>query len=173
MQIWLWISFLQESLYHLINLPTRTELRGNRVEKSCLDHIVTNVPGKCTDTRVIAAGSSDHLAVITTKFSREIRNQPQVIRKRSYKSFNIENFLREIKYTDFSEVAAEADINLAETKFSKIFSSVLNNHAPIKIFQNRKNYVPYFSDSLKQDMAIRNELKQQSLSSDDPDKLQQ
>ena len=37
---------LQESLSHLIHTPTRTELKGNRIEKSCLDHIVTNVPGK-------------------------------------------------------------------------------------------------------------------------------
>ena len=136
--------FLQESLFQLINSPTRTELRGNHVEKSCLDHIVTNVPGKCKDTKVLAAGSSDNLAVITTKFSSEIRNQPQVVRKRSYKDFKNENFLREIRYTDFSEVIAETDIHLAATKFSNIFSSVLNNHAPVKFFQNRKNYVFLF-----------------------------
>ena len=165
--------FLQESLCQLINVPTRTELKGNQVEKSCLDHIVTNVPGKCFNTEVKAAGHSDHLAVMTTKLSKEIMTRSQVVRKRSYKHFEKENFLREIKYTDFEEVIQETEVDLAAAKFSKIFSSVLNNHAPIKIFQNRKNYVPYLSDSIKEEMKLRNALKQQSLFSNDPSKLQE
>ena len=78
------------------------------------------------------------------------------------------NFLREITFTDFSEVLRETDIHLAADKFSKIFSSVLNNHAPLKIFQNRKNYAPYLSDTIKKEMSLRNEFKQQSLHSNDP-----
>ena len=41
----------------------------------------------------------------------------------------------------------------------------------MKIFQNRKNYVPYLSEKLKDEMAKRNELKQQSLLNNDPEKL--
>ena len=81
--------------------------------------------------------------------------------------------MREIKYTDFSEILLETDIHVASYQFSKIFSSVLDNHAPRKIFQNRKNYAPYLSDSLKQEMLKRNKLKQQSVFSSDPEKLQE
>ena len=140
--------FLQESLSQLIEMPTRTELRGNHIEKSCLDHITTNIPGKCTNTRVLAAGNSDHLTVITSKLSKEIRTRPQFVRKRSYKNFSDQNFLREIKYTDFSSVLSAMNIHEAATKFTKIFTSVLNNHAPVKIFQTRKNYAPYVSSAL-------------------------
>ena len=160
--------FLQESLSQLIDRPTRTELRGNNIEKSCLDHVTTNVPGKCINTRVLAAGSSDHLAVTTTKLSKEIRTRPQTIRKRSYKQFSKENFLREMKYTDFSSVLLERNLHQAASKFSDIFKSVLDNHAPIKIFQTRKNYAPYLSEALKEDMVKRNKLKQESLTSNDP-----
>ena len=160
--------FLQESLSQLIDRPTRTELRGNSVEKACLDHVTTNVPGKCRNTRVLAAGSSDHLAVITTKLSKEIRTKPQSIRKRSYKQFSPEDFLREMKYTDFSSVLLERNLHQAASKFSEIFKSVLDNHAPVKIFQTRKNYAPYLSESLKEDMIKRNKLKQESLNSNDP-----
>ena len=67
----------------------------------------------------------------------------------------------------------ETDLNVASAQFSKIFSSVLNNHAPLKIFQNRKNYAPYLSDTLKQEMSVRNKLKQQSIYSSDPGKLRE
>ena len=38
----------------------------------------------------------------------------------------------------------------------------------MKIFQNRKNYAPYLSDTIKKEMSLRNEFKQQSLHSNDP-----
>ena len=114
--------FLHESLYQLIDVPTRTELRNDRDEKSCLDHIVTNVPGKCINTKVVAAGSSDHLAIMTTKLSKEINTRPEVVRKRSYKSFNVVNFFREITYTDFGEVLRETDIHLKQlTSLQRFF----------------------------------------------------
>ena len=58
--------YLEESMIQLIEQPTRTELRGNLVQKSCIDHITTNSPGKCTNTAVLVGGNSDHLVVITT-----------------------------------------------------------------------------------------------------------
>ena len=79
----------------------------------------------------------------------------------------------EMKYTDFSSVLSETNLHQAASNFSKIFCSVLNNHAPIKIFQTRKNYAPYVSDKLKKEMSARNKLKQQSISSNDPSTLKE
>ena len=71
----------------LIEQPTRTELRGNLVQKSCIDHITTNSPGKCLNSAVLVGGNSDHLAVITTKLAKEANSRPPLIKKRSYKYF--------------------------------------------------------------------------------------
>ena len=68
-------------------------------------------------------------------------------------------------------VLAESDVHVAASKFSSIFSSVLDNHASLKIFQSRKNYAPYLSETLKCEMAERNKLKQQSLNENDPQQL--
>ena len=122
--------FLQESIHHLIEKNTRTELRGHQIEKACLDHISTNVPGKCINSCAIAAVSSDHLAVMTTKLSKETTARPQTVKKRSYKYFSGELFLQEIKYSDFSPVLLERNVSQAASKFSEIFSSILENHAP-------------------------------------------
>ena len=48
---------LEEDIVQLMNEPTRTNLRLNIIDKSCIDHISTSVPGKCSDAVVI----SDHL----------------------------------------------------------------------------------------------------------------
>ena len=60
----------------LIDKPTRTELRGNNIQKGCIDHITTNVPRKCMNSSTLVGENSDHLAIITTKLSKEVDNRP-------------------------------------------------------------------------------------------------
>ena len=163
--------YLEESFAQLVDKPTRTELRGNSIQKSCIDHISTNSPGKCSAPEVIAGGDSDHLAVMVVKHSKEIVVKPAVVKKRSYKYFNKEDFLREVKYTEFNHILIEEDPNQAAQEFSKIFSRILDNHAPIKIFQTRRNYLPWLSEDMKASMKKRNEIKEDSIVCDDPDTL--
>ena len=158
-------------MFQLIDQFTRTELRGNTVQKSCIDHITTNVPTKCRDTKVEVGGNSDHLCVTTTKLAKEIVVRPATVKKRSYKYFVKENFLQEIKYTDFGGVLEEEDADKAAELFSEIFCSVLDNHAPIKIFQTRNNYAPWLSDATKEEIKKRNRLKAESTTTDDPEVL--
>ena len=155
----------------MIDQCTRTELGGNIVQKSCLDHITTNVPAKCSNTAVVVGGNSDHLAVTTTKLARNVAVRPAVIKKRSYKYFVRDDFLREVKYTDFSEVLNEEDVDRAAKLFSKVVGSVLDNHAPVKVFQTRKNYAPWLSDAMKEDIKERNKVKLESTTSDNPEVL--
>ena len=164
---------LEESLTELIDKPTRTELRGNTIQRSCIDHITTNCPGKCNNTSVVVGGNSDHLAILTTKYSREAVSRPPFIRKRSYKRFKEEDFLREVKNTDFSSILEKTDVNDASESFAEIFGNILDNHAPIKVFQTRKNYAPWLSDSTKCEINERNELKLQSATCNDPEILKQ
>ena len=108
---------------------------------------------------------------MTTKLSKETTARPQTVKKRSYKYFSGELFLQEIKYSDFSPVLLERNVSQAASKFSEIFSSILENHAPLKVFQMRKNYAPWLSDSLKGEINKRNELKSLSSSSNNPETL--
>ena len=143
----------------LIEQPTRTELRGNLVQRSCIDHISTNSPGKCINTAVIVGGNSDHLAVITTKLSKEVNCRPPLIKKRSYKHFKAEEFLFEIRNTDFNHLLEVEDVDEATNTFAQIFGQILDNHAPVKTFQTRSNYAPWLSSTTKEDIKLRNELK--------------
>ena len=69
----------------------------------------TNAPGKCEAPTVEAAGDSDHMAVIFTKFSRELRVKPQTIKKRNYKNFCAEDFLKEINESRLNDEITNID----------------------------------------------------------------
>ena len=90
---------------------------------------------------------------MVTKFSREVRTQPKTIKKRNYKDFSVGNFLKDVqKHVDngsFEKVINSDNINEASALFSGMFGSILNKHAPLKIFQVRNNYSPWLSKGTK------------------------
>ena len=75
---------VDESCFQMVHSPTRIQIVGGILQQSCLDHVTTNVPEKCSLPEIIPAGSSDHLPVLITKYSRELRSQPKTIKKRSF-----------------------------------------------------------------------------------------
>ena len=111
---------LRESCSQIVNRFTRIQKVGNQLQKSCLDHVTTNVPEKCSVPQVFPFGSSDHLPVMVTKFSREVKSQPKTIKKRNYKNFNVEHFLSDVNEhiehvvnKSFDKVLHNQDINEA------------------------------------------------------------
>ena len=54
------------------------------------------------------------------------------------------------------------DIETAADVFTEVFTQVLEKHAPLKIIQNRNNYVPYISKDLNVQRSERNFLKQKA-----------
>ena len=122
---------------------------------------------KCNEASVLAAGNSDHLGVIITKYSKEIKQRPRTTKKRIYTDFNSEDFIREIKYTKFDEILDTTNPNTAVEAFTRIFSSLADNHETVKIFQTRLNYVPWVSAATKELMKERNTLQNASKSSAD------
>ena len=162
---------LEESLVQIVNDYTRTELKRGNIEKGCIDHIYVNCQNKCSEATVVAAVNSDHLATIFTKYSKEIRMKPRATKKRSSKNFNQDSFIREVKYTSFESVLETDTPEEATERFKNIFCNIIENHAPMKIFQNRKNYAPWLSDATKKLRNDRDNLKEESTSSQDPEVL--
>ena len=161
---------LQDSCSQLVNKFTRVQKVGDTLQKSCLDHVTTNVPEKCKVPEVFSCGSSDHLPVMVTKYSREPKSQPQFIKKRNYKNFNNVNFLNDVNKHlldgSFDRVLSNNNTDEASALFSGIFGSILNRHAPLKVFQVRNNYIPWLSDQTKQMIKARDELQEEAIAED-------
>ena len=60
---------LEESCSQIVNKYTRVQEVAGNLQRSCLDHVTTNVPEKCSTPEVYPAGCSDHLPVMVTKYS--------------------------------------------------------------------------------------------------------
>ena len=114
---------IEENVSQLMSINTRSNLRRDTIEKSCIDHVSTNVPAKCANVSTVKdeLGSSDHAAVSVLKYSRELVVKPATVRKRAYKNFNEEDFITDVRNADFSEVTGEDDIDIAAGKFGQIF----------------------------------------------------
>ena len=160
---------LEESFFQLVKQFTRSEIvRGNNISSSCIDHVYCNSPSKCNTPRVEAAGDSDHLAVIITKYSKELKTKPQTIKKRNYKNVDVSTFLNNVKDSKINEeISRIEDLDEAADLFQNLFGALLDKHAPVKVFQMRKHYVPYLSDEAKLLMEERDTLKKEATSTKD------
>ena len=168
---------LEENCHQLVRGITRIQNYGDTIQQSCIDHITTNVPDKCSNPEISAGGSSDHMAVMITKFSRDICNQPKTIKKRNYKNFDPQAFLTDVQYSisngSFNSILSTSDPDIASSHFWGIFGSILNRHAPLKTIQVRNNYSPWVSSATKIKMRARDKLKIEASEESNHEKLNQ
>ena len=140
---------LSENCDQLVNEYTRIRSVNGSIQRSCLDHITTNCVSKMSRPEVLGLSKSDHLGISIIKKSKEIRTSPNTTKKRIYKNFDKEAFVAEIREAKqagtFENVFHQNDIDNAIDIFSDLYNSILNKHAPLKIIQNRSDYVPYVS----------------------------
>ena len=88
---------------------------------------ITNTPSKCDKPRIEAAGDSDHLAIIVTKYTKELRYRPNTVLKRSYKNFDTGQFLQDIHQSELNEsVIGAGDIKSTAELFKDIFGHILD-----------------------------------------------
>ena len=167
---------LRESCFQLVDKYTRIQSVSGSLQYSCLDHVTTNVPEKCNIPEVFSSLSSDHLPVMVTKLSHEVRTQPKTIRKRLYKNFSPYAFLLEVNSCLenglFDQVLSNNDIEEASAIFSGLFGSILNRHAPLKTIQVRANYVPCISSEIKHLQAARDTIKKEAIMKNDNEKFE-
>ena len=163
-------SFLLDTACsQLVQGYTRSEIiQGGALSRSGIDHCYSNVPEKLSNPVVLVVGDSDHLGVVVTKYTRSAPIKPRTVIKRSYKNFNIELFLTDIlNSTIDNDVTGSNDIEEAAEIFEQGFRSILDKHAPIKVFQMRKHYSPYVSELTKNLIKQRNYLKEEAIATGD------
>ena len=157
---------LEENCSQIIDEYTRIRNVNGVIQRSCLDHVTINCVSKISSPKIIGIGKSDHLGVMITKSSREIRSNPRSIKKRVYKSFDNAAFRNDILKAKadglFEPIFTAENEEEAWDIFEKVFTLILSKHAPLKVLHNRSNYVPHINSELKTLMKIRDELKEEA-----------
>ena len=156
----------EENCSQLIDSITRIRSVNGTLQRSCLDHATVNCVQKISSPVVIGVGKSDHLGIMITKASKEVRTFARTTKKRIYKNFKRDAFLKDIEEAKragkFDGIFLATSPDEAFEIFEQSFCEVLNCHAPIKVIQNRNDYVPYITPELNTLMSERDKMKEKA-----------
>ena len=92
---------------------------------SCIDHVNTNQKFRCSSVTVSPFGNSDHELISYIRVSKEPPCPSRVIRRRTYKNFVKDDFLRDLSKINWSPVYSCQDVDIAVQIFTSIFKEVL------------------------------------------------
>ena len=105
-----------------------------------------------------------------------LKSHKKTIKKRNYKNFSAPEFLNyvndHVANGSFARVLDNNNIGEASALFSGIFGSILNRHAPLKVFQVRNNYTAWISNESKQMIKARDDLRREALDENCPEKYE-
>lgn len=114
-------------LKQVIESPTRVTEHS----ESFIDLCFTNTQRKITESDVIDPGLSDHSLVYCAMKSGRYRAPPKTIQFRSYKNYNRDSFVSELRQVPWHvAVNNHEDIDDCIYTWSKLFSEVAESHAP-------------------------------------------
>lgn len=143
-------------LLQVIDKPTRTCLKNGTMTSTCIDHIFTNTPQLCSKVLSVPIGCSDHNLIVIVRNTKIAKPGPKVIIKRSYKMFNQENFVNDVKNVCWSKVLSSTNPDEALSKFDEVLMPLVDKHAPLKKFTVRNARTPWLDNEIKELMKQRN-----------------
>ena len=124
-----------------------------------LDHYYTNRPDKISTVQTHHSGSSDHMLIFAVRQSKTIRSTPRYIRKRSFKHFNPEIFVKAVQEISWLDVYLSSDVDEAVEIFTRKITEILDEMAPMKSIQIRSNYSPWLCKDTLDLMKARDEVQ--------------
>ena len=128
-----------------------------------LDVILTNKPNSFQRTEVTETGLSDCHKLVSTFFrSTFVKIPPKIIKYRSYKTYDKQNFLHELDQRLIQRDIYET--NDSYSKLTEIMSEVLDKHAPLKTKTIRGNQAPFMNKNLSKAMMNKSRIRNKYLS---------
>jgi len=136
-----YLSMLESiGMQQIISSPTRV----TNSTSSVIDHVYTNVSHYTMHSGIIETDVSDHFPIFVI-FECKVENVNSVLRKiaRSYKSFDVQSFHKDLGEIKWELVSRCSNVNMAYKVFYDMFVKVCDDHAPNKeIKVSRKKNSP-------------------------------
>ena len=148
-----WLDFIAPfGLNQLVSQATRVTARS----ATLIDHIYCNMQENCSNIYVPKLGLSDHFP---TFFTRKInlhvpKSQHYTITYRSFKTFNEENFIADLRNIPWDTIKIFDDPNDALDAWTYLFIDIVDQHIPVKKhrvkYKNQPQWlIPEIIDSIK------------------------
>ena len=141
----------------LITEPTRVTPNSS----SIIDHIATTSPKNIVKSGVFQISLSDHFMVYCVrKFEGGVLKDHKKIKTRRMKIFNEQMFLMDVASINWVKALGQTDdINVLVSNWSKLFSSVIEKHAPVQKMRVSDKYCPWVNANLRALIKSRDKLK--------------
>ena len=125
-----------------------------------IDLIIVSKPSRFNETLVYDTGLSDFhkMICINSKAHAPIRVKRK-IHYRSFKKFDENKFCEEVSYIPFHVASIFDDVNDITWCHEKLFSDVIESHAPLKQRILKKESLPFMNSALRKNIHKRNQLK--------------
>ena len=94
--------------------------------------------------------------------SKSIKPSCKYIRKRCYKNFDSQLFIKAVQELGWLDLYLCNDVNEAVDIFTHKITNILDSMAPLKTIQVRSNFAPFLSKKTLELMKARNELHRQA-----------
>ena len=159
-------KIIPHGVSQLVRTPTRTWPGQN---DSGLDHIYSNKPEKLSEVQSEYIGGSDHKLLRIVRFSKSLKQSVRYVKKRCFKSFKPEEFIRAVRELSWYDLYMCQDVNKACQLLTSRLSRILDVMAPIKTIQIRMKYAPWVSDATKSLLKERNDAQRVASASGDMD----
>ena len=153
------------NLSQLVKQPTRHQFNSIKktTSSSCIDHIYTNAKYRCSNVEISSFGSSDHDLIGYTRYSKDPPEPSRTIRKRTYKNFNTDLFIKDLRKVDWRDILACGDIEHAVELFTQKLKFILDIHAPWVVYQQRKHFNPWLTATTIELMKERDWAKKDAI----------
>ena len=122
---------------------------------SLLDHIWSNCHHRTVSITNEVRGDSDHNVIGIVVATKYIKSSGHNILRRSWKNFNKERCLTQLRLLDWNSILLESNADIANSKFEDMVNGVMNKEAPMKVIQQRINYCKWLSTETKDLMQDR------------------
>lgn len=145
------------SLKQLIEEPTRVTLDTSTI----IDHVATTCIRNIVKSGVHKVSLSDHYMVFCVrKYNGAVEKGHKMIKTRKMKHFNEEAFLTDVSDIDWERLLSDSDdINILVNKWSNLFSTIIDRHAPLTEMRVSERYCPWIDKGLRDLMRTRDRLK--------------
>ena len=145
----------------IVREPTRVTENSSK----CLDHILTTIPECHSICGVAKISLSDHYLVYTNLICTEYKSPHHHVRFRDYRSFDPEEFLKDIEKCEIlcEEANSEDTVEIEWDKWKDAFLLISDKHAPFKECRLKRRHNPWITSSIIELIYRRDYLKKKHI----------
>ena len=129
---------------------------------SLVDHIWTNSPNNIMTTANKVRAFSDHNCISAVIRTKDRPEQEHEIERRDRRKMDVSRYVRRISEIDWKDLYLSRDINTINNIFETKVGQILEEEAPLKWFQTRRNHKGWLSADLKDMMKDRDLSREQA-----------